>query len=81
MARIITLKLRGVVPSEATISRFLRIPGVVKIVRLFPQETDPELATLYIVSVEPSRIDSVLKQLSVDPATEFAEIPPPRTVI
>ncbi len=80
-AGLINLKLKAVAGADTVLEHLSQIPGVVEIRRLFPEEIDPELATLYIVMAEPSSKDSVLKLLSGDQAVEFAEIISPRKLI
>ena len=41
--------------------------------RLFPDETDPELAALYVVSVADAHGASALRHLQRSAAVEFAE--------
>lgn len=74
----IILKLKESTSANITLDRFSRITGVVKIEQIFPGDADPELVTLYVVEVELSNADSVLKQLSADPDVRYAHIKPPR---
>jgi len=48
----------------------LDVPGAVQ---LFPDETDPELATLYVVEVPDDDADDALGELKRSSAVEFAE--------
>lgn len=81
VTRLIILKLKETAPVDATLARLSQMPGVVKIERLLPGETDPELATLYTVADESTTADAVLKLLSTDMDIEFAEVPPSRKLI
>jgi hypothetical protein len=48
----------------------LDVPGAVQ---LFPDETDPELATLYVVEVPDDDAADTLGELKSSSAVEFAE--------
>jgi hypothetical protein len=46
------------------------VPGAV---RLFPDEDDPELASLYVVELPDDEAEDTLKELKRSSAVEFAE--------
>jgi hypothetical protein len=46
------------------------VPGAV---RLFPDEDDPELASLYVVELPDDRAEDTLEELKHSSAVEFAE--------
>jgi hypothetical protein len=48
----------------------LDVPGAVQ---LFPDDSDPELASLYVVEVSDAEADGTLDQLKRSSAVEFAE--------
>jgi hypothetical protein len=48
----------------------LDVPGAVQ---LFPEESDPQLASLYVVEVPDDEADGKLAQLKRSRAVEFAE--------
>lgn len=77
----VNFKLRETATPDKATARLSRIPGVTKIERLFPDETDPELAALYTTEAYPSSIDAALKQIAADPDVEFAELPTRRKLI
>ena len=79
--KLISLKLKTIDGADVILTRLLHDIGVIKISRLFPDETDPELATLYTVAAESSGSDLVLKKLAEDPDVEFAEFFPPRKLV
>lgn len=49
-------------------------PGVRKVVRTFPEETSPDLAGLYLLEVESTNVDSLLRRLRRSPGVEYAEV-------
>jgi hypothetical protein len=55
-----------------------RLPGVVKVTQTFPDETDEELATLYVLQVERPKATTALRALRSDPSVAFAETCAPR---
>jgi hypothetical protein len=57
------------------------MPGVMNIIQTFPDETDQELASLYLLEVEPSHIKAALRELRVLPEVEYAEEAAPRKLI
>jgi hypothetical protein len=55
------------------IPRALSSPGVLTATQTFPDEKDDELARLFVLKVERSRLPHVLQKLRDDPGIEFAE--------
>lgn len=79
--RKIHLKLRETALAPTAIARLSQMNGILAIEPLFEHETDPELATLYVVEIDNTATDVILQLLTRDPAVEFAEAPPFRTPI
>jgi hypothetical protein len=59
--------------ARATAKRVLSKPGVIECVPTFPDEKDDELSRLYVLSVDRSKLPSVLRTLRADPGVEYAE--------
>ena len=49
------------------------VPGLKSVVQTFPDETDPDLANLYVLEVNPTAVGSVLKRLRKNPYVEYVE--------
>lgn len=47
--------------------------GLKAVIQTFPDESDPELATMYVLEVNRSDVGSVLEQLRKNPYVEYAE--------
>ena len=56
-------------------------PGVLKVTQTFPDESDGDLARLFVLEVEPSALDSTLTRLRRTRSVEYAEDPAPRRLI
>jgi hypothetical protein len=52
---------------------FSNTPGVQSAIQTFPDETDEELANLYILEVDPSNLKAALRKLHHNPYVEYAE--------
>ena len=48
-------------------------PGVQSVIQTFPDETDEELSSLYILEVEPANLKAALRQLQHNPHVQYAE--------
>lgn len=57
------------------------VPGVRKLIQVFPDEDDPSLATLYVAEVDPSLIQSTVRAMREEPGVEYVEAPAPRKLI
>ena len=47
--------------------------GVRRVTQTFPGETDPELASLFLVEIDSTQVKSALQQLRRHPSVEYAE--------
>ncbi len=56
-------------------------PGVRDVVQTFPGETDEELASLYVLDVDASEVESALRQLRQIADVEYVEVSAPRKLI
>ena len=79
MAGKLHFKLRQGVDraSGDKLARSLRAAGAGDVRRLLPDETDPELASLYTVECGDAEPEDLLRRLRSAPEVEFAE-PSPR---
>lgn len=57
------------------------IPGVLNVTQTFPDETDQELANLYLLDVETSRVKPALFRLRAVPGVAYVEEAAPRKLI
>ena len=55
--------------------------GVRRVTQTFPGETDPELALLFLVEIDPEQVKSALQKLRRHPSVEYAEEAAPRKLI
>jgi hypothetical protein len=53
-------------------------PGVLRVTQTFPDDSDDDLARLFVLEVQPSALVSTLNKLRRDPSVEYAEEPSPR---
>ena len=79
-AELVGLNVKLVQPSGAQ-RIFERVPGIVQVNHTFPEEDDPELATLYVIQVEARRAQSALQALRASSTVEYAEACAPRKLI
>lgn len=56
-------------------------PGVRSVVHTFPDEKDPQLATLFLVEVDPSEVGPTEERLRRMPTVEYVEQAAPRALI
>ncbi len=63
---------------RGTLSRF---PGVQSAAQTFPDESDEELKRLFVLEIEASKLESVLKELRRWGEVDYAEQVPPRKLI
>lgn len=58
-----------------------RLRGVRSVIQTFSDETDQELRRLFVLEIDPSELESALKELRRNPEVEYAEKPPQRKLI
>ena len=58
-----------------------RLRGVQSVIQTFPDETDQELKRLFKLEIDPSELESALKELRRCPEVEYAGKPALREVI
>ena len=64
-----------------SVSRLADAAGVRTVVQTFPDETDQELSGLYLLEVDPPKLDSILAQLRQVSEVEYAEVAPSRRLV
>lgn len=64
--------------SRGLLSRLL---GVQSVIQTFPDETDQELKRLFVLEIDPSDVESSLKELRRCPEIEYVEKAPLRKLI
>jgi len=55
--------------------------GVRSVIQTFPDEMDQELNRLFVLEIDPSEVDSALKELRQRHEIEYAETAPRRKLI
>lgn len=70
---------------DADIHQFLRylsgVPGIVQVTQTFPGARDPEMASLFVIEIDPPALKSTLTKLRSVSAVEYATDPAPRRLI
>lgn len=56
-------------------------PGIVDVIQTFPDETDKELASLYLLEVDEKQAKRALQKLRQSPEIDYAEEVAPRKLI
>jgi hypothetical protein len=49
-----------------------KTPGLQSVIQLFPDETDEEMLSMYMLEVNPDQLDAAMKQLHENPELESA---------
>jgi hypothetical protein len=71
---LVELNVKLTIPAPGRMPTALeQVPGVVRVTRTFPDEQDEELRALFVLRVEATRADDVLRALRRDPAVAYAE--------
>ncbi|HJQ68672.1 MAG TPA: hypothetical protein VKA70_06855 [Blastocatellia bacterium] len=79
-ARVNVKLVPGINPSQAD-KILSEMPGVNKVIQLFPDEPDEELLGMYMLEIDPDQLDAAMKKLSKDPKLESAEATARRKLI
>lgn len=77
----VNVKLAPGALRDRSLSILSRPRGVRSVMQTFPDETDEELARLYMLDVDPSDLQSALRELRQRPEVEYAEVVPSRRLI
>lgn len=77
----VNVKLTPRADREQFVNTLSGAPGIRRVVQTFPGETNQDLAALFLVEVEPSSLDSALRQLRKNSDVEYAEEAAPRKLI
>ena len=75
------VKLNPGAKGEEFIHSLEEAPGIRNVTQTFPGESDPELATLFLVEIDPAGVKSALQRLRRHPAVQYAEEVAPRKLI
>ncbi|MFZ5479035.1 MAG: hypothetical protein ACOZNI_19850 [Myxococcota bacterium] len=75
------MRLRERVDIQSEVDRLEHAPGIRKVIRVFPDEEDAELARMLMVEAEPEQGEAVLGDLEQDAAVEYVESTAPRRLI
>ncbi|HET7290992.1 MAG TPA: hypothetical protein VFM88_01075 [Vicinamibacteria bacterium] len=79
--RLVSLNVKLTRVHRSSPSSLTRLPGVVEVIPVFPDEKDAELRKLYVLQVETDGVNAVLRALRSDPAVAYAEESAPRKVL
>lgn len=77
----VNVKLAPGAERDRSLNILSRPRGVRSVIQTFPDETDEELARLYMLDVDPSKLQSALRELRHCPEVEYAEVVPSRKLI
>lgn len=77
----VNVKLIAGADKQASFDTLLVAPGVIDVIQTFPDETDEELANLYLLNVKSSKIKPALRQIRAIPEVEYVEEAAPRKLI
>lgn len=77
----VNLKLTGESDPDQSRSLLSRLQGVQSVIQTFPDEPDEELKRLFVLEIEPSELESALKELRRHTEVEYAETAPQRKLI
>jgi hypothetical protein len=77
----LSVKLQPDADPQEFVRHFSGIPGILRVTQTFPGETDQELAGMFVVEIDPSVLQSAVKQLRSSPIVEYAADPAPRRLI
>lgn len=70
----VNVKIASDVDKKISVLTLFGISGVCKIIRLFPSETDPELANLFLVKIRRKDRCETLKKIRPRRMVEYADI-------
>lgn len=77
----VNVKLASGAARDRGVGILSRLGGVRTFVQTFPHETDQELASLYMLEIDPADLPSALRELRQCPEVEYAEVAPSRKLI
>jgi predicted component of type VI protein secretion system len=69
----LNVKLTPETKPHQTAEALASTPGLISVVRTFPDEEDEELSRMYVVEVDANRSQDALENLQQNPAVEYAE--------
>lgn len=77
----LNVKLSTEADSSTAVHNLERTPGVQEVVQTFPNESDAELSSLYMVKIHPLDLQPALRHIQQDPGIEYVEEVPSRKLI
>lgn len=69
----VNVKLTPKADPSGTVKLLSALPGVDEVTQTLPGESDPELARLYILKLNPSQANSAVKDIRKHPGVEYVE--------
>ena len=77
----LSVKLQPDADPGVFVRAFSHEPGIIKVTQTFPDETDQELAGLFVVEVDQSALKSAIRRLRANSFVAYAADPAPRRLI
>jgi hypothetical protein len=77
----LSVKLQPNADPQEFVRQFSQAPGVLRVTQTFPDERDHDLATLFVVEVDPAALHTAIKRLRSTPDVVYAVDPAPRHLI
>ena len=77
----VNVKLTGDSDPDRSRGLLSRLRGVQSVIQTFPDERDQELKRLFVLEIDPSDVESSLKELRRRPEVEYVEKAPLRKLI
>ena len=77
----VNVKLTGGADPGRSRGLLSRLRGVQSVIQTFPDESDRELKRLFVLEIDPSDVESALKELRRRPEVEYVEKVPLRKLI
>ena len=77
----LTVKLFPQADGDKFVRSLSGAPGIRRVIQTFPDESDRDLASLFIIEVDPSSVQATLLHLRKNSAVEYAEAAAPRKLI
>jgi hypothetical protein len=77
----LSVKLQPDADPGVFVRDFSHAPGIIKVTQTFPDETDQELAGLFVVEVDQTALKSAMKLLRSNSFVEYAADPAPRRLV
>ena len=78
---VLTIKVFPTADIDSTLERLQSVDGFRTIERLFPDEIEPDLSTIYVAHVDTDRLAEAKPEIEADDDIEYVEEPPTRKLV